>query len=179
MQEYNQAILHIMETGLEEPLEILVGKLLKEKGLTLATAESCTGGLIGSRITDISGSSDYYLGGVVAYANQTKMQLLGVLPETLAAYGAVSEQTVIEMARGARRATGAQIGVSVSGIAGPGGAMPGKPVGLVWLGLSAPGSEWARRCQFSGDRVQNKAASAEAALRLVVDFLKGELHASH
>jgi PncC family amidohydrolase len=168
-----------METGLEEPLEILVGKLLKEKGLTLATAESCTGGLIGSRITDVPGSSDYYLGGVVAYANQTKTQLLGVLAETLAAYGAVSEQTVIEMARGARQATGAQIGVSVSGIAGPGGAMPGKPVGLVWLGLSAPQGEWAVRCQFDGDRVQNKAASADEALRLVADYLKGELHASH
>jgi PncC family amidohydrolase len=165
-----------LENTLEEPLEILVGKLLREKGLTLATAESCTGGLIGDRITDIPGSSDYYLGGVVAYAYEAKERLLGVRHETLTRCGAVSKETVLEMARGVRQALGAAISLSVSGIAGPGGGMPGKPVGLVWLGLAAPDGEWAWRCQFDGDRRQNKAASAEKGLQILVDYLRGNVH---
>ena len=161
---------------MEEPLEVQVGKYLREKGMTLATAESCTGGLIGDHITNVPGSSDYYIGGVVAYAYEAKERLLGVTHETLIRYGAVSRETVLEMARGARQALGTQIGLAASGIAGPGGGMPGKPVGLVWLGLSAPDGEWAWRCQFGGDRLQNKAFSAEKGMQMVVDYLKGELH---
>jgi len=155
------------------PLETQVGDLLRQKGWKLATAESCTGGLIGHRITDIPGSSDYYLGGVVAYAYEAKVAVLGVSWETLQKHGAVSRETVLEMARGARVLLGADIAISVSGIAGPGGATPDKPVGTTWLGLSTAEGEWARVYRFSGDRAQNKAASAQAALRFVLDALTG------
>ena len=147
---------------MDEPLEIQIGTLLRLNGWKLATAESCTGGLIGHRLTNIPGSSDYYLGGVVAYAYEAKVALLGVSWNTLHAYGAVSRETVLEMSRGARKALGADISVSVSGIAGPGGGMPGKPVGTTWIGLSAADGEWARVYCFPGDREQNKSYSADA-----------------
>lgn len=156
---------------METSLEIQIGNLLRQKGLKLATAESCTGGLIGHRITDIPGSSDYYLGGVVAYAYEAKVAVLGVSWETLQAHGAVSRETVLEMARGARKLLGADLAVSVSGIAGPGGATPDKPVGTTWFGLSTAGGEWARIHRFPGDRAQNKADSAQAALQFVLDTL--------
>jgi PncC family amidohydrolase len=168
-----------MKTGmssLHQPLEAALGDLLRQRGLKLATAESCTGGLVGHRVTNIPGSSDYYLGGIVAYANDAKLRLLGVRPETLQAHGAVSQETVLEMARGVRRVLGADIGVSVSGVAGPGGEMPGKPVGLVWLGLSTPRGEWAVQCLFHGGRVEIKESSAEKALELIVNYLNGELN---
>ena len=135
---YNQKSWKIDQTN---RLELLVGKLLLKKGLKLAVAESCTGGLIGHRITNIPGSSDYYLGSVTAYAYEVKQRLLGVKQETLTEYGAVSRETVIEMARGIRACLNADfpmectVGISVSGIAGPGGSTPGKPVGLVWVGI--------------------------------------------
>ncbi len=164
---------------MEESLEAGVGQLLKKKGLTLATAESCTGGLIGHRITNIPGASDYFLGGVAAYAYEAKEKLLGVKKGTLERFGAVSKETVLEMARGARQAIAAQIGLSVSGIAGPGGGMPGKPVGLVWIGLSAPDGEWAWRCQFNGNRVEIKDASAEKALQILYNYLQGKSDGSN
>jgi PncC family amidohydrolase len=157
----------------DELLEIQIGNLLRSSGQQLATAESCTGGLIGHRITNLPGSSDYYLGGVVAYAYEAKVALLGVSWETLHAYGAVSRETVLEMARGARQVLTADLAVSVSGIAGPGGGLPDKPVGTTWIGLSAEAGEWARVFCFPGGREQNKHASAEAALKLVLDFLNG------
>ena len=151
--------------------EILAGEMLRQRGLRLATAESCTGGLIGHRLTNIPGSSDYYLGGIIAYANETKVRLLGVRRETLKKHGAVSKETVLEMARGVRHALTADIGVAVSGIAGPGGGAPEKPVGLVWLSLSAPGFDQAWSCLFPGERIQIKEAAAEQALHLLVKFL--------
>ncbi len=156
---------------METFLEIEIGGLLRARGWKLATAESCTGGLIGHRITDIPGSSDYYLGGVVAYAYEAKAALLGVSWETLQKHGAVSRETVLEMALGARMLLGADIAVSVSGIAGPGGATPDKPVGTTWLGLSTAQGEWARVYCFRGDRAQNKASSAQAALQFILDAL--------
>lgn len=156
-------------------LEIEVGRLLHERGLKLALAESCTGGLVSSRITDIAGSSEYFLGSVISYAYDAKVELLGVSWDTLKAYGAVSRETVLEMGRGARKALSADIAVSISGIAGPGGATDEKPVGTTWVGLVTADGEWARRFQFSGDRVQNKSASADAALQLLFDFLSGKL----
>ncbi len=156
-----------------EQLEIQVGNKLREKSLKLATAESCTGGLIASRITDIPGSSDYFLGGVVSYAYEAKVALLGVSWDTLHAYGAVSRETVLEMARGARKILDADIAVSVSGIAGPAGGLPNKPVGTTWIGLSARDGEWARVFYFKGDRLQNKSSSADAALQMLKDYLDG------
>jgi PncC family amidohydrolase len=156
-----------------EPLEIQIGTLLRLNGWKLATAESCTGGLIGHRITNLPGCSDYYLGGVVAYAYEAKVALLGVSWNTLHAYGAVSRETVLEMSRGARKALSADIAVSVSGIAGPGGGMPGKPVGTTWIGLSVKDGDWARVFCFPGEREQNKSSSADAALKFVLDYLNG------
>ena len=160
---------------MQNSLEVLVGQLLREKGLNLATAESCTGGMLADRITNIPGSSEYFRGGVVAYAYEAKVALLKVSWDTLRAYGAVSQETVIEMARGARMALGADVAVSVSGIAGPGGDMPDKPVGTTWIGLSTTEGDWARKFVWDGDRSQNKALSAEAALQLIADYLKGSL----
>jgi nicotinamide-nucleotide amidase len=164
-----------------EPLEITVGKLLLAKGLKLVAAESCTGGLIGHLITNVPGSSEYYLGSVTAYAYEAKERLLGVQHETLVKYGAVSRETVMEMALGVRRALAPDfslekiIGVSVSGIAGPGGGMPDKPVGLVWIGLSSSAGEWTKKYLWHGDRGEIKALSAQAVLQMVVDFLEGRL----
>lgn len=158
----------------DKPLEILVGELLRKRGWRLAVAESCTGGLIGHRITNIAGSSTYYMGSVTAYAYEAKVRLLGVTWETLEKFGAVSKETVIEMARGARHALAADVGVAVSGIAGPGGGMPGKPVGLTWIGLSAPGYDEAWSYIWKGDRLQIKEQAAEQALRLLVDYLSQE-----
>jgi nicotinamide-nucleotide amidase len=141
--------------------------------LTLGCAESCTGGLIGHRLTNVSGSSAYFLGGVVAYAYDVKERILGVNHNTLYDHGAVSEPTAREMARGARRVLGVDLAVSVTGIAGPGGGLPGKPVGLTWIGLSAREYEDARSFVWDGDREANKAQSAEAALAMVVEYLKG------
>ncbi|HVF25913.1 MAG TPA: CinA family protein [Anaerolineales bacterium] len=155
-------------------LEAQIGELLQSRGLKLALAESCTGGLIGNRITDVPGSSAYFLGGLISYAYEAKIALLGVQWETLNSKGAVSREVVLEMAHGARKALNADIAVAVSGIAGPGGAMPGKPVGTTWVGLTTKEGEWARVFQFSGDRVQNKSQAAEAALQVLFDHLRGQ-----
>src|SRR5262245_29619859 len=151
--------------------ESTLGDLLRARGLKLALAESCTGGLIASRITDIPGSSDYFLGGIVAYAYEAKVALLGVSWDTLRTYGAVSRQTVLVMARGGRIALKADLAVSVSGIAGPDGGLPNKPVGTTWIGLSTQTEEWARVFCFDGDRLQNKSFSADAALQMLMEYL--------
>lgn len=159
-------------------LEIQAGQLLKERKLKLVLAESCTGGLLGSRITDVAGSSEYFLGGVVAYAYEAKVDLLGVSWDTLNTRGAVSRETVLEMARGIRARMKADIAMSVSGIAGPGGGTPEKPVGTTWIGLVAEDGEWTQTFQFStGDREGNKASAADAALTLLLDYLQGKLPA--
>jgi PncC family amidohydrolase len=140
--------------------------------LKLATAESCTGGLIADRITDVPGSSEYFLGGFVSYAYEAKVASLGVSWDTLHKFGAVSRETVLEMARGARTALGADIGLSVSGIAGPGGGLPEKPVGTTWIGLVTPEGESAEVFYWKGDRRENKEQSAEAALMMLIKYLK-------
>ena len=155
-----------------EPLEVTIAFFLRQWGLKLALAESCTGGLVADRITNVPGSSDYFLGGMVAYSYEAKVALLDVSWDTLQQHGAVSRETVIEMARGARKALGADLAVSVSGIAGPGGGMPGKPVGYTWFGLSSAEGDWARNFTSDGDRVANKVASAEAALQFLLDYLQ-------
>jgi PncC family amidohydrolase len=157
---------------LGKPLEVLVGEELSNHGLRLAVAESCTGGLIGHLLTNVAGSSKYYMGSVTAYANEAKVRLLGVNLETLEKYGAVSSETVIEMARGVRLAMAADIGISVSGIAGPGGGTPEKPVGTVWIGLSSPSQEYSRHYQWSGNRITVKEQSALAALNLLLEYLQ-------
>ena len=160
---------------MKKTLETVIGDLLRDRGLSLATAESCTGGRIADRLTDIPGSSDYFRGSIVAYANSVKIDTLGVSGETLERYGAVSRETALEMARGARTKLETDVAVSVTGIAGPGGGLPDKPVGTTWIGLAAADGEWTRLYTWTGSRAQNKAASADAALELVRDYLSGDL----
>jgi PncC family amidohydrolase len=160
---------------LEKPIENMLGGLMRRRKLKLATAESCTGGLIADIITNVPGSSEYFLGGIVAYAYEAKVALLGVSWDMLRAHGAVSREVVIEMARGARVALGTDIAVSVSGVAGPGGGLPDKPVGTTWVGLSTEDGDWARKFIWQADRLRNKALSADAALQLVLDYLEGNL----
>jgi PncC family amidohydrolase len=155
-------------------LEIQVGRLLQERQLKLVLAESCTGGLFGSRITDVPGSSEYFLGGIVAYAYQAKVDLLNVAWDTLNTKGAVSRETVLEMARGIRALLKADIAMSVSGIAGPGGGTPEKPVGTTWIGLVTANGDWAKVFYFTGDREENKAFAVNAALEFLRDYLQGK-----
>lgn len=147
-----------------------LGCILIQKRLTLATAESCTGGLLAGRVTDVPGSSAYFLGGMVSYSNEAKETLLGVRHETLLTHGAVSEKVAKEMARGARERLGADVGISVTGIAGPTGGTSEKPVGLVWIGLSDVTGEYARRYLWEQDREGNRKLSVEAALRWLVEW---------
>ncbi len=157
---------------MDQTLEAEVGSALNGKGWTLALGESCTGGLIAHRITEVPGSSDYFLGGVVAYSDAIKELLLHVESETLETVGAVSEETAREMARGAREAMSAAVGVSVTGIAGPGGGTADKPVGLTFISVSTPEGEWAERHVYHGDRHSNKESAANAALKLLLEALK-------
>jgi PncC family amidohydrolase len=153
--------------GLAERL----GQVLKERNWTICAAESCTGGLILSSLTDVSGSSAYVLGGIVTYSNQAKMQFVGVRESTLQAYGAVSEQTAIEMAIGVRQAFNADLAISVTGIAGPGGGSPEKPVGLVYIAVMLDDEVYVRRYLWQGNRVENKVLSVEAALNYALELL--------
>lgn len=158
-----------------EALEFSIGKALRAKGWALALAESCTGGLVGHRITNVPGASEYLLGAIVSYSNEAKERLLGVHPETLNQHGAVSRETALEMARGARRVLDADVGLSVTGIAGPDGGMPDKPVGLTWMAVCTLKGEWTEEHIWKGDRESNKAESAEAALALLLKVLEGKL----
>ena len=153
-------------------IEVEVGALLRDRGLTLVTAESSTGGLVAHRITTVSGSSSYYLGGFVTYANEAKEALIGVRHETLLAHGAVSEETALEMACGARERLGADLGIATTGIAGPTGGTPEKPVGLVYVALSVADLELCERHVWQGDRLANNQQSAEATLRLVRSYVQ-------
>jgi PncC family amidohydrolase len=159
----------------EDALEVIVGKLLEQRGLTLAVAESCTGGLVGHRVTNVPGSSAYYRGSVTAYSNDAKELILRVRHETLRRYGAVSEQTAQEMARGVRALFDVDIGLSVTGIAGPGGGTPRKPVGLVYVALAAPDGKWVERHLWGGSRWTNKERAAEAVLELLLCYLERRL----
>ena len=143
------------------------------KLLTIGTTESATGGRIADRLTDVPGSSDYFKGSLVAYSNEVKVSLLGVKRETLENYGAVSPQTAIEMAEGGRRLLGVDICVSDTGIAGPSGAEPGKPVGLFYIGIAPEDISLADVYDFQGDRQENKRKAAQAALRTLKHYLLG------
>lgn len=151
------------ETGTAE----LVLSLLRKRGLTLATAESCTGGLVAARLTDVPGSSEVFLGAVVAYADEVKAAELGVPMDVLREHGAVSAETAAAMARGARARLGADVAVAVTGIAGPDGGRPDKPVGLVYLHASGPAGDTARQFDFPGDRETIRGRATVAALHLV------------
>jgi PncC family amidohydrolase len=154
------------------PLEVRVGERLKALRRTVGTAESCTGGLIAHLLTEVAGSSAYVLGGIVAYANSVKEQVLGVPASLLIQHGAVSEPVAVAMADGARRVLRVDYAVAVTGIAGPGGGTPEKPVGLVYMAVATPRGTFPAMFRWdSKDRSANKARSAQAALRLLLDHL--------
>ena len=155
----------------ETTLEMAILDLAKRKGVTLSTAESCTGGLVASRLTDIGGASEAYIGSVVSYSNEVKMKVLGVKEATLKAYGAVSAETAAEMAEGVRRVTGADIGISTTGIAGPGGGSEEKPVGLAYIGISTSEGTKTIRNFALGNREKIKWNTATKAL----DTLRREM----
>lgn len=158
----------------QETMEQVVGRILTDCCLTISTAESCTGGLMADRLTDVPGSSGYFRGGVVAYSNQLKIKVLGVRPETLRRHGAVSRQTAGEMAAGGRRLSGSDLCLAATGIAGPGGAVPGKPAGLVFLAVSGPFGSIVREKRFIGGRRTIKEWAAQAGLNLARLYLAGK-----
>lgn len=151
----------------DEPIEVIIGKMLRERKLTLSMAESCTGGYLSHLITSVPGCSDYFLGSMVPYAYEIKMRQLGVKPEVLEKYGAVSEQTIIEMANIVRAKFNTDIGVATSGIAGPGGATPEKPVGMVWIAYSDKHQTVTKKLQISTDRAINIRMASVAVLNLI------------
>ena len=152
-------------------LEQEIGDLLRREGLTLGAVESATGGLISHLITNVPGSSDYYKGSVTAYSNETKIKVVGVNRDTIEKYGAVSHQVAEEMALGGRKLLAVDICLADTGIAGPSGATPDKPVGLFYLGLAHQGGAFSQRHEFHGDREQNKQSAAEAALNWLKEYL--------
>ena len=159
-----------MKSNLQE-LSLKIGKALTQTGQMVSTAESCTGGLLAHVLTGVSGSSAYFAGGVVAYSNRIKEAILGVHAETLQAFGAVSKQTAGEMAEGIRHKFDTDFGLSTTGIAGPTGGTPEKPVGLVWIGISTPNRTLARECHFDADREGVKTLTVERLLSLFIEEL--------
>lgn len=159
--------------GEPHSLEREIGRLLRSRGWSLSTAESCTGGLIGHRITQVAGSSDYYRGGIIAYANEVKRALLDVSAESLARDGAVSEPVAAQMAEGVRQRLTTGVGLGITGIMGPGGGTPAKPVGLVYVGVATPDGCAVRRFCHEGTREERKQQSSEAALLMLRDVLGG------
>jgi len=157
---------------IDENLVKKISYLLKEKKITIATAESCTGGLIAHTLTNVSGSSDYFDRGIVSYSNRSKNELLDVPVDTLKKYGAVSKQVAKAMAENIRIKSRVDIGVATTGIAGPTGGTKEKPVGLVYIGISTSEGTYIRKYRFSGNRLQNKENTCNAALWMILDYLK-------
>ena len=156
-------------------IEREIGKILREKNFTIAIAESCTGGLIAHRITNIPGASRYFEMGIVTYSNRSKEKFLSVAHDTIVTDGAVSEHTARQMAEGIRRIAGVHIGLSVTGIAGPHGGSIEKPLGTVYIALSSQDGVFVRRFLFHGKRIEIKRQTSEEALKLVHDYLTGNL----
>jgi PncC family amidohydrolase len=152
-------------------IEKEIGDLLRHYGLTVGTVESGTGGLISHMITNVPGSSDYFKGAIVSYANETKMKVIGVKPDTLKRFGAVSQQVAEEMAKGGKKVLNVDICLADTGIAGPGGATPGKAVGLFYLGMANKEGVFTRKHEFHGSRLENKQSAAEAALKWLREYL--------
>ena len=168
VEEATQKIVEVLGDAVfstnDETMEQVLGKLLTERGMTISTAESCTGGLVSRRLTEVPGSSKYFLEGVVSYSNEAKIRLLNVPRETIETYGAVSSETAEAMAKGMRKISGADIALSVTGIAGPDGGTPEKPVGTVFIGYSDTHGEGSKKFLFPGDRYLIRWRTSQAAL---------------
>lgn len=158
-----------------DPVVTELHNLLLDRQLTIATAESCTGGLLGAALTTLSGSSSYYLGGIISYANKAKSQLLGVAPEDIATYGAVSEVTALAMAKGAQSRFETDLAIATTGIAGPTGGTPNKPVGTIWIAFATATNSWAECLNLKGTRDQNRLDTCRYALeKLVASITSGQ-----
>jgi nicotinamide-nucleotide amidase len=155
-----------------DEIEKTIGIILTEKGMKLGVIESATGGLISHRITNIAGSSVYYKGSITAYSNEIKNRIVGVHTETLNKHGSVSAQTAEELASGGKKVLEVDICIADTGIAGPGGATDGKPIGLFYIGLSHGNTTFNRKHIFTGDREQNKKEAAETALQILKEYLE-------
>lgn len=155
----------------KKPLQIELGAALRGSGIRIATAESCTGGILSGMITEIAGSSDYFIGGIIAYSNDIKKEAVGVKASTLKNFGAVSKETAIELSEGVRKRFKTDIGVSITGIAGPGGGSPEKPVGTVFIGISKSKKAIVKKFLFKGTRRSIRKASADAALKMLLESL--------
>lgn len=164
-------VLEKIEKGLEER----VGSLLLQQTKKIAVAESCTGGLVAHRITNVSGASGYFEAGFVTYSNKAKERCLSVSGATIKAKGAVSEETARSMAEGVRNAAGVDIGLAITGIAGPGGGTDEKPVGTVYIALAVPGGTFVRKFSFKGGREEIKLQTSDEALLFILDHLEGRL----
>mgnify|MGYP002760971104 FL=1 len=164
---------YIIGEGKDLNLPRAVGELLAEKDQSLSVAESCTGGYLANAITDVPGSSRYMMGGIIAYANRVKVDQLGVSPDDLNAYGAVSKAVALQMAKGVAERLGANFGVSTTGIAGPGGGTAEKPVGTVWIGFWSDDEHFAVKARFTNDRLINKERSTAVALEIVRRSIMG------
>jgi len=177
-RKYRTLVCNVSQVFRNMKLEEEVVEILKKKKLTLATAESCTGGLLSNRITNIPGASEVYIGGVVAYSNDVKVKVLGVSPLNLEKYGAVSEEVAREMATGICKLTGAVIGIGITGIAGPSGGTALKPVGLVYIGIfdTITGRIGVFKNNFTGSREEIKFQSAEAGLRVILNHIDKNLN---
>lgn len=160
-----------MASKLDARPEVLIGRILKKKGLTLSVAESCTGGLLSNTITNVPGSSEYFIGGVVAYSNDVKTEVLGVKARTLRMFGAVSIQAAEEMAAGVKKKLKSDVSISITGVAGPGGGSSRKPVGTVFIGVAAGKKIMVRRFSFKGTRLSIKKKSSLGALSLLAELL--------
>lgn len=170
-KEIEQIIPELIYGYDEDKLEAAIGRLLQERGLSLGTAESCTGGYLAHLITSVSGASNYYKGSIIAYANEVKVKQLGVSPETLDIYGAVSEETVKEMVTGLLDKLGTDIAIAVSGIAGPGGGTPEKPVGTIWLAIGNKNITRTQKLQLAKNRENNIHYTAIAGLNMIRRFI--------
>ena len=155
-----------------DEIEKTIGDFLRSKRMSLGVIESATGGLISHRITNVAGSSDYYKGSITAYSNEIKNRIVGVKAETLEKHGSVSGQTADELASGGKQVLEVDICIADTGVAGPGGGTPDKPVGLFYIGLSHENMTFNRKHIFSGDRVQNKEEAAETTLQILKEYLE-------
>lgn len=160
-----------MDLLIDKEILLKIANLLKEKKLTIATAESCSGGFIAHSLTNISGSSDYFDRGIVSYSNKSKMELLDIKDDILKKYGAVSEQVAKIMADNVRKKSNVDIGISTTGIAGPTGGTNEKPVGLVYIAISINDETFVKKFQFNGDRLKNKENTCNGALQMLLKLL--------
>lgn len=171
---YERAGAFIYGEGKENSLEQELGHLLRDKGLMISVAESCTGGAVSNSLTDIPGSSAYVAGGVISYSNRSKVELLGVSEASIEDYGAVSKEVALQMARGVAERLNADLGLSTTGVAGPGGGSPEKPVGTVWMGYWSENEHFAIKAEFTKDRLINKERSRMTLLEMCRRVLKGQ-----